>query len=76
MLRRPRKRGDERELSGAEQFLAKAQRFRERAAGLKYALDSGRVDPRERAEMQRTLRNLESAATQLEKMAKKPGEEP
>ena len=53
--------------------MAKAQRFRERAAGLKYALDSGRVDPKERAEMQRTLKNLESAAAELEKMAKKPG---
>ena len=72
MLRRPRKRGDERELIGTDQFLAKAQRFRERAAGLKYALESGRVDPKERAEMQRTLNNLESAAGALEKMAKKP----
>ena len=73
MFRRPRKRGDERELLGSEQFLAKAQRFRERAAGLKYALNAGRVDPRERAEMERTLRNLETAAAELERMAKERG---
>ena len=73
MLRRPRKRGDERELVGKEQFLAKAQRFRERAQGVRYALESGRVDPRERAEMQRTLTNLEAAILELERMAKKLG---
>ncbi|MBI1779629.1 MAG: hypothetical protein HYR63_30215 [Proteobacteria bacterium] len=73
MMRRPRKRGDERELLSSEQFLAKAQRFRERAAGVRYALDSHRVDPRERAEMERTLRNLETAATELERMAKGRG---
>jgi hypothetical protein len=66
--RRPAKGG--RELDGPEQYLAKAQRFRERAAGLRHGLESYKVPPMQRVEMERMLKNLEAAATELEKMAK------
>jgi hypothetical protein len=66
--RRPAKGG--RELDGPEQYLAKAQRFRERAAGLRHGLESYKVPPMQRVEMERMLKNLEGAATELEKMAK------
>jgi hypothetical protein len=68
-MRRPAKGG--RELDGPDQYLAKAQRFRERAAGLRHGLDSYKVPPMQRVEMERTLKNLESAATELERLAKK-----
>jgi hypothetical protein len=66
--RRPAKGG--RELDGPEQYLAKAQRFRERAAGLRHGLESYKVPPLQRVEMERMLRNLEAAATELERLAK------
>ena len=68
--RRPAK--GNRELDGPEQYLAKAQRFRERAAGLRHGLESYKIPPMQRVEMERTLKNLESAATELERLAKKP----
>ena len=57
--RRPAK--GNRELDGPEQYLAKAQRFRERAAGLRHGLESYKIPPMQRVEMERTLRNLEAA---------------
>lgn len=68
-MKRPAKGG--RELDGPEQYLAKAQRFRERAAGLRHGLESYKVPPLQRIEMERTLRNLEAAATELERLAKR-----
>ena len=67
--KRPSK--DSRELDGPEQYLAKAQRFRERATGLRHGLESYKIPPMQRVEMERTLKNLESAATELERLAKK-----
>ncbi len=67
--RRPAK--GSRELDGPEQYLAKAQRFRERAAGLRHGLESYKIPPMQRIEMERMLKNLESAAKELERLAKK-----
>ncbi len=67
--RRPAK--GSRELDGPEQYLAKAQRFRERAAGLRHGLESDKIPPMQRIEMERMLKNLESAAKELERLAKK-----
>ncbi len=67
--RRPAK--GSRELDGPEQYLAKAQRFRERAAGLRHGLESYKIPPMQRVEMERMLKNLESAAKELERLAKK-----
>lgn len=62
-----------RDLDGPEQYLAKAQRFRERAVGLRHGLESYKVPPMQRVEMERTLKNLEAAATELERLAKRRG---
>jgi hypothetical protein len=67
--KRPAKGG--RELDGPEQYLAKAQRFRERAAGLRHGLSSYKVPPLQRVEMERMLKNLEAAAAELERLAKR-----
>jgi hypothetical protein len=68
-MRRPAKGG--RELDGPDQYLAKAQRFRERAAGLRHGLGSYKLPPLQRVEMERMLKNLEAAATELERLAKR-----
>lgn len=70
-MKRPAKGG--RDLDGPEQYLAKAQRFRERAAGLRHGLESYRIPPLQRVEMERTLKNLEAAANELERLAKRRG---
>jgi hypothetical protein len=70
-MKRPAKGG--RDLDGPEQYLAKAQRFRERAAGLRHGLESYKVPPLQRVEMERMLKNLEAAATELERLAKRRG---
>lgn len=70
-MKRPAKGG--RDLDGPEQYLAKAQRFRERAAGLRHGLESYKIPPLQRVEMERTLKNLEAAATELERLAKRRG---
>lgn len=62
-----------RTLDGPEQYRAKAQRFRERAAGLRHGLENRKVPPMQRVEMERMLKNLEAAATELERMAKQQG---
>jgi len=67
--RRPAAGG--RELDGPEQYRAKAQRFRERAAGLRHGLASYKVPPLQRVEMERMLKNLEAAANELERLAKR-----
>ncbi|MBM3532804.1 MAG: hypothetical protein FJX60_07195 [Alphaproteobacteria bacterium] len=68
-MKRPAKGG--RDLDGPEQYLAKAQRFRERAAGLRHGLQSYKVPPLQRVEMERMLKNLEAAANELERLAKR-----
>jgi hypothetical protein len=68
-LQRPRFGG--RDLGDAEQYSAKAQRFRERVAGLRHALDNNRVAPLKRAESERMLRNLEAAIVELDRLAKR-----
>jgi hypothetical protein len=70
-MKRPAKGG--RDLDGPEQYLARAQRFRERAAGLRHGLESYKVPPLQRVEMERMLKNLEAAATELERLAKRRG---
>jgi hypothetical protein len=57
----------------AEMYLAKAKRFRQRAAGFRHTLARDDLVRSHRLELEQMVVNLEGAAKQLERMAK--GEE-
>ncbi|MFM8800209.1 MAG: hypothetical protein ACKOEE_06580 [Tagaea sp.] len=54
----------------ADQFLAKAKRFRERAAGFRHTLARKDLVRSRREELETMVMNLEGAARQLEAMAR------
>ncbi|MBU0724223.1 MAG: hypothetical protein KJ904_01745 [Alphaproteobacteria bacterium] len=52
--------------------MMRAKRLRDRIAGMRYAMKTQRLTPMKLAETEKIIQNMESAAEEIERRAKKP----